>query len=94
MLGRELLVTAGQGQRLGRLDGLFGAVGIEFEIHNGPLIRRISPATPFQEATTRVCETEMVWRMRHTRGRQAEICAARAGRQPPDGPVEKSNCSG
>ncbi len=44
MLGRELLVAAGQGQRLGGLDGLFGAVGIEVEIHvvRFPLGRRIS----------------------------------------------------
>ena len=33
MLGRELLMAAGQRQRLGGLNGLFGAVGIEVEIH-------------------------------------------------------------
>ncbi|MNJ29482.1 hypothetical protein D3C77_240510 [compost metagenome] len=52
MLGRELLVPPGERQRLGGLDGLFGAVGIEVEIHGGgPLARRDSIKTPFCEAT-------------------------------------------
>ena len=37
MFGGELLMAASQGQRLGGLDGLFGAVGVEFEVHGGPL---------------------------------------------------------
>ena len=33
VFGGELLVPAGERQRLGGLDGLFGAVGVEVEIH-------------------------------------------------------------
>ena len=33
VFGRELLMPPGEGQRLGGLDGLFGAVGVEVEIH-------------------------------------------------------------
>ena len=50
MLGRELLVPAGERQRLGRLNGLFGAVGIEFEIHGvSPLGRRMDCSAPSAE---------------------------------------------
>jgi len=52
VFGGELLMSAGEGQRLGGLDGLFGAVGIEVEIHGGSPDRRIVRSrTPFQEAT-------------------------------------------
>ena len=36
VFGRELLVAPGQGEALGRLDGLFGAVGILVDVHVSP----------------------------------------------------------
>ncbi len=36
VLGRKLLVTTGQGEALGRLDGLLGAVGILVDVHVSP----------------------------------------------------------
>ena len=36
VLGAQLLVAAGQGQGLGRLDRLLGAIGIELDVHSHP----------------------------------------------------------
>src|SRR5690606_4801079 len=47
MLGGELLVAAGEGEALGGLDGLFGAVGVEVEVQGGhPLLRRTPGGAP------------------------------------------------
>jgi hypothetical protein len=51
VFGGELLVSAGEGEALRGLHGLFGAVGVEVEIQGGhPLLRRI-PEDPSFEAS-------------------------------------------
>ena len=44
VLGRELLVAAGQRQALGRLDRLLGAVGIEVDVHAVPSVGGLAGA--------------------------------------------------
>src|SRR5690348_13487050 len=41
---RKLLVTAREGERLRRLDRLFGAVGIEIDIHGSPYLAEFAVA--------------------------------------------------
>ena len=48
VLGRELLVAAGERQRLGRLDRLLGAVGIEIDVHGSPRIGGLGRAALHQ----------------------------------------------
>ncbi|MNQ62341.1 hypothetical protein D3C85_766830 [compost metagenome] len=67
VLGRELLVPPGERQRLGGLDGLFGAVGIEVEIHGVQSPRK---AENHQSALRRsdalsCVKPRWVWRIGH-----------------------------
>ena len=71
VLGRELLVTPGERQRLGGLDSLFGAVGIEVEIHFGAVPSEGGKPTtrPSMKRRLELCQTEVgvTYRTRKTR---------------------------
>ncbi len=60
VFGRELLMPAGQRQRLGGLDGGFGAVGVEVEVHlwSSPGSGRSGPV-PSMQATRQPAGPDM-----------------------------------
>jgi hypothetical protein len=66
VLGAELLVAARERQRLGRLDRLLGAVGIEIDVHGSPRIGGLARLALIKRKPR---NPDVVWRQGHTRGR-------------------------